>query len=212
MKNSRLVILVALFLVLFGNVAFFRNVTDVYPLSLSNIAFLGSLAVSLLGFIVLLLTLVTFAAPKYTTKPILILVLLLSSFASYFMDSYNVVIDHAMIQNIVQTNIDESTDLFSFKLVLYCLFLGVLPSVFVYKAPIKNGSLRTELTSKLKVIGVALLAMVTMVVMFSSFYTSFLREHKPLRYYTNPLSFMRKSPYKSSAWTPKYRPPTLTGN
>ena len=139
------------------------------------------------SLIALLLTLVT---SKYTTKPVLILILLVSSLASYFMDSYSVVIDHTMIQNIVQTNIDESIDLFSFKLILYFLFLGVLPSIFIYKVTIENGSLKTELVSKLKVIVVALLIMISMVFMFSRFYTSFLREHKPLRYYANPTYYI----------------------
>lgn len=187
MTNSKLVVLVSLFLVLFGNVSFFKKVTDVYVLSMGNIAFLGSLAILLTSLIVLLLTLVT---ANHTTKPILILVLLVSSLASYFMDSYGAVIDYTMIQNIVQTNVGESIDLFSFKLVLYFLFLGVLPSVFVYQITIENGSLKTELVSKSKDIVVTLLIMACMVFLFSSFYASFVRVHKPLRYYTNPTSFI----------------------
>ncbi len=187
MTNSKLVILVALFLVLFGNVSFFRNVTDVYALSLGNIAFLASLAILLTSLTVLLLTLVS---SKYTTKPVLITILLVSSLASYFMDSYSVVLDHTMIQNIVQTDIDESVDLFSFKLILYFLFLGILPSIFIYKISVENGTLKTELLAKLKVIVVALLIMISMIFMFSRFYTSFLREHKPLRYYTNPTYYI----------------------
>lgn len=167
MTNSKLVVLVSLFLVLFGNVSFFKKVTDVYVLSMGNIAFLGSLAILLTSLIVLLLTLIT---TSHTTKPILILVLLVSSLASYFMDSYGAVIDYTMIQNIVQTNIGESIDLFSFKLVLYFLFLGVLPSAFIYQITIQNGSVKTELVSKSKVIVVTLLIMACMVFLFSSFY------------------------------------------
>ena len=187
MTNSKLVILVSTFLVLFGNVSFFKEVTDVYTLSLNNIAFLGSLVVLLACLIALLLTLITF---KFTTKPTLILVLLVSSLTSYFMNSYSVVIDHTMIQNIVRTNIDESVDLFSYKLVIYFLILGVLPSLFIYQVKIENGSLKTELVAKLKVIFVSLLIMATLILMFSRFYSSFFREHKPLRYYTNPLSYI----------------------
>lgn len=192
MTNSKLVVLVALFLVLFGNVSFFTKVTDVYALSLgnlslANIAFLGSLAILLTSLIVLLLTLVT---TKYTTKPILIFTLLVSSIVSYFMDSYGVVIDSTMIQNIVQTNIGESMDLFSLKLVLYFLLLGILPSVLIYQISIENGSLKNELVAKLKVIVATLLMMVLMIFMFSNFYASFIREHKPLRYYSNPTSFI----------------------
>lgn len=187
MANPKLIIQVSIFLVLFGNIAFFKNVTDVYPLSLNNVAFLGSLAILLASLITLLLTLVTF---KYTTKPALILILLLSSLASYFMDSYSVVIDHTMIQNIVQTNVAETMDLFSFKLVLYFLVLGVFPSLFIYKATIKSASLKAELAVKLKIIVVSLLIMAILILVFSRFYSSFFREHKPLRYYINPASYI----------------------
>ncbi len=187
MTNAKLVVFASLFLVLFGNVSFFKNVTDVYPFTLSNFAFLGSLVVVLTCLIVLLLVLFSY---KYTTKPILILLLLASSLTSYFMDSYHVVIDHTMIQNIVQTNIGESRDLFTLKLIWYFLLLGLLPSIFIYKTNVKQVSLKVELLSKLKVAAVSLLIMVALILLFGKFYTSFFREHKTLRYYTNPTYYV----------------------
>lgn len=172
-----------MFLVLFDNIAFFRNVINTYPISLNNIAFLGSLAVVLLSFITLSLTLV---CSKYTTKPILISILLLSSIVSYFMNTYNTVFDTHMLRNILQTNSSESLELFNFKLVLYFLLLGVLPSIFIYKINIIYGSIKTELTSKLKIILISLFVIISIGLSLSKFYTSFLRENKPLRYYTNP--------------------------
>ena len=124
--TARLIVISAVFLVLFNNLAFFRDVIEVYPVSWDNIGFLASLAVVLTGVIALLLV---FVSSKYTIKPILILTLFVSSIASYFMNNYNVVIDHTMIQNIFATNMKEAVELFSFKLVLYVLFLGLLPSL-----------------------------------------------------------------------------------
>ena len=187
MTKSKLVILVALFLGLFGNIAFFKNVTAVYPVSLGNAAFLLSLSVVLVSLIALLLNLVSI---RSATKPILIVILLLSSFASYFMDSFNVVIDASMLQNAVQTNLAESRDLFSLKLIFYVLLLGVLPSVLVYKANLKSTSLKSELASKFKFIFLALLIIALLIIVFSKFYTSFFREHKPLRYYANPIYYL----------------------
>ena len=187
MTNSRLVVGVALFLVIFGNVSFFNNVADAYPPNLNNIVLLGSVAVVLASFITLVLSLITF---KKAAKPVLILILLVSSITSYFMDSYNVVIDATMIQNIAQTNVNESLDLFTFKLVWYFLLLGLLPSIYIYKITIKNASLKIELASKLKVIAVSLLIMVSLILVFGKFYTSLFREHQTLRYYTNPTYYV----------------------
>ena len=136
---SKLIILSSVFLVLFYNISFFNHVVDVYPVTSSNAAFLGSLVIVLTSFIVFLFSLIN---TRYTLKPALIIVLLISACASYFMDSYSIVIDKGMIQNMVQTNIDESMDLFSFTLFLYFIFLGLLPSVYNYYVNIKSSPIK----------------------------------------------------------------------
>ncbi len=183
----RLILLTSLFLLLSGNVSFFRNVIAVYPVSFNNIGFFFSLAVVLTSVMILLFSI--FCA-KYTVKPLLIIILLASSLASYFMNEYSIVIDDSMIQNIFETDIRESLDLFSYKLVLYFLFAGILPSLFVYKVDVEYRSLKTEWLSRLKIIAGTLTLIVLMLLPFSKFYTSFLREHKPLRYYTNPTYYI----------------------
>jgi len=183
MTQTKLIIITALFFTLFSNYSFFNNVLEVYPLGDGNILYILSLSIILFAFMVLLFTLLS---SKYTTKPILILLLLVSSFTAYFMNSYHVVIDTDMIRNTMQTNIDESSDLFSFKLLIYLLLLGILPAYLVYKTPLYYGSFKTELLKKGKVMLFSILIIVIMLFSFSKFYTSFFREHKPLRYYTNP--------------------------
>jgi len=112
--------------------------------------------------------------------------LMVSSFTAYFMNSYHVVIDSSMIQNSMQTDLHESLDLFSVQLLIYVVILGVLPSYFVYKANLEVLTFKQTLISKGKTLLLSLLLMVIIIVGFSKFYTSFFREHKPLRYYTNP--------------------------
>jgi len=183
----RLIVAVSLFLVLFDNVSFFRHVIGVYPISAQNIGFLISLFVGLTALIVLLFSLV---ASRYTTKPVLILTLLTSAIAAHFMDHYGIVIDHGMVKNVFQTNVNEATDLLSLPLVLYFLIIGVLPAIGVYLAPVKYGTLKTALIAKLKVIAICLLILVVAVLTFGRFYTSFIRVHKPLRFYTNPTYYI----------------------
>jgi lipid A ethanolaminephosphotransferase len=102
------------------------------------------------------------------------------------MGIYHVVIDVGMIQNTLQTDLNESMDLFSFKLILYVLFLGILPSIYIYQKPIKYLSPHKELWMKIKIILISLGVMGFFLLSFSQFYASFFREHKPLRYHTNP--------------------------
>ncbi|WP_428023229.1 phosphoethanolamine transferase [Arcobacter sp.] len=187
MKNFSqytLIAFVAIFLTAFYNISFFQNVINTYSFSSIHIVYIISIAFVLFSFILFLFSLF---ASKYTTKPLLILVLIVSSFTAYFMDTYHVIIDTEMIRNTLQTNISESSDLFSFKLVLYALFLGLLPSLVVYKLKIEYRGLKSEIFAKIKTLVISVLVIVIIVFSFSKFYTSFFREHKPLRYHVNPI-------------------------
>lgn len=181
--QTKLILYTSIFFVLFDNLAFFQHVITVYPINAKNIWFLASLTGGLTGFTMLVFTLVS---SRYTTKPILIFFLLISSLASYFMNNYNVVIDHIMIQNLLQTNLAESSDLITARL-LYCfLFLGVLPALLVVWMKIEPTSLKRAIIVKIRDVILCLLIIFGLILLFSKFYTSFFREHKPLRYYTNP--------------------------
>ncbi len=184
----RLILYVSIFLVLFDNVSFFTNVIkDYYPIGVQNILPLLSIVIMLILVIALLLTLVS---SRYTTKPVLILLLLVSSLANYFMNTYQVVIDDSMIQNIVETNVDESMELFDVRLLFYLLLLGILPSYIVYKIPVRYGTWRSEMLYRIRAMVVFIVLILLIFFSFSRFYTSFFREHKPLRFYTNPTYYI----------------------
>jgi lipid A ethanolaminephosphotransferase len=180
--QTQLLVLAALFLVLFDNYTFFVNLVKVYPLA-SNFGFVISTSVVILFFTILLFSLISF---RYTIKPVLIIILLISSLTNYFMNSYSVIIDDSMIRNMMQTNIHESTDLLTLKQVAYFVFLGVLPSLYIYKVKIEKRTFKTELISRIKLIAIALVMIIGSIFIFSKYYTSFAREHKPLRYTVNP--------------------------
>lgn len=179
----KLIFAAALFFTFFDNYAFFKNTIAVYPLTTDNIGFLVSLAIVLTAFTTLLLTILS---SRWTTKTILITMFLISSLTNYFMNSYQVVIDKTMIQNMMQTDLNESMDLLSLKQAFYFIFLGLIPSIFVYRLKIEYTSFKQESLSKAKTILLSLFVIIVLILGFSKHYTSFFREHKPLRFYTNP--------------------------
>jgi len=183
MSNSKIIVTTALFLVLLGNFSFINNVIVVYPVNLENSIFLLSLFILLVCVNVTLFSLVCF---KRTTKPVLIVILLVSSLAAYFMDTYNIVIDDSVIDNIVKTDTNEALDLFSFRQLLYFLLLGVFPSVLIYKAKLVELPIKKAIFSSLILLTSALLVSTVIILSLSNFYASFFREHKPLRLYANP--------------------------
>ena len=148
--QSKLIAVVALGFVVFYNYPLFSHTLQIFPCKkFLDYVRIGSLGIVLWGSIIFLLTLVS---SRYTTKPIIILLLMISSFTTYFMNTYDVVIDDSMIRNALQTDIHESLDLLNQKLSLYILFLGVIPSYLVYKTRILYHNPLKELRAKIKMI------------------------------------------------------------
>ncbi|RWX52151.1 Sulfatase, partial [Candidatus Electrothrix marina] len=184
---TQLVVFSALFFIIFDNSTFFHHILEVYPFSFKNFLFLASLAAGGVLAIGLFLTLASSVCP---TKPVLILFLLVSSVAAYVMDTYDIVIDYIMIQNIVETNWNETSDLLNLRMAGYFLILGLLPSYAVFRVSVQKESFRRAVLRKIRDSLIALIAIFAVVLTFSKFYTSFFREHEPLRWYSNPIYYV----------------------
>jgi lipid A ethanolaminephosphotransferase len=185
----QLIIITSLFMLLADNYMFFHNVLNVYSLK-ENMGFVLSLGIILFAVTTLFFTLFS---SRWTTKPLLITALIISSLTNYFMNTYHIIIDDSMIRNTLQTNLAESMDLLTLKQVLYLLFLGIVPAYVVYRTKINYRDFKHELWAKVKTILLMLLLIGGALFSFSKHYTSFFREHKPLRYTVNPLYWIYSS-------------------
>ena len=65
---------------------------------------------------------------------------ILNALSVYFIHTYGVIIDESMIGNILNTNTEESSSFFSFKLLLYFFLLGVLPCILLWRISIQRES------------------------------------------------------------------------
>lgn len=182
-----LIILISCFVVTTGNFTFFNNVADVYPLS-ENVAFLISLTFILLAVTIIVTTIMNFLMP---VKLAVSTILLISVFAGYFADMYGTVINVDMIRNSLESNTSEANDLLSFSMLIRVFVLGILPVALVYWLPVNKEPLLRDFKLRGKQSSLSLLACLGVIclslVSFSSQYASFFREHKPLRYYINPV-------------------------
>ena len=183
-SQYKLILFTAFLFAIFYNFSFFKNILITYPNEGLNIIYISSTFILLVSFIVFVFTLLS---SKYTTKPLLILTLVVSAFTAYFMDTYHIVIDDSMIRNSLQTNLSESSDLFTPKLIVYVLILAIVPTYFIFKTKIEYKSFKEESFKKLKTLFLSLVIILIILFSFSKFYTSFFREHKPLRYHVNPI-------------------------
>jgi lipid A ethanolaminephosphotransferase len=102
------------------------------------------------------------------------------------MDSYHVIIDDKMIENIIKTDTAESLDLLSIKLLAYLILIGILPAALIMQITVIKKPLKIAMISRLKLIASSLIVAVVTILLFGNFYASFFREHKSLRFHANP--------------------------
>lgn len=181
---TRLLLLAAAFLTATGNLAFFGELTGIYAWNAGNAGFLLSVAVVLGSVLVLLLAVLSAVFP---VRVVVGVFLVLGAVTGYFTDQFGVVIDSGMIRNAVETNAREAADLLNLRFLLRLLLLGIVPAVAVWRLPLHRAGRLREMRYAVQTSLGAVAVMALCVFMFSGHYASFIREHKKVRFYMNPV-------------------------
>ncbi|MDP5096327.1 MAG: phosphoethanolamine transferase domain-containing protein, partial [Flavobacterium sp.] len=127
---------------LFFHIPFFNFVFE----NINYKSFSGVFVIASLVVLMIVLNAFVFFLLLYLSQRIgkflLVLFFLMNAIAVYFVATYGIIVDESMIGNVFNTNYDESSSYFSYKMVLYLLFLGVLPSYFILRSKVERISFK----------------------------------------------------------------------
>ena len=111
--------LLSIWLGLFLNIGFLK-IHQLTPYNgIKSVLFLGATLVILIAAYNLIFQLINW---KWTAKIFAILLIFIGGFSSYFVNTLGVIISPDQIQNMVQTDVSEFTDLISLRFVLWTVF------------------------------------------------------------------------------------------
>jgi lipid A ethanolaminephosphotransferase len=146
--------------------------------------------------------LLTLASFRFVVKPVLILMILVASCVAWFVNEYGIVIDKSMVQNIFETDTREAAELLNWRLVLFVLLTGGLPSLLVARAQVRfPGGVRGLLQRVGISAGALALAALILVMLFKSL-APVVREHRELRFLLTPTNaFQALNGYLSNRWS-----------
>lgn len=181
---NHLTILVALYLVVFANVSFFKLMLAIYPLS-TNLGFLISITSLLFGLMWLVCQLLCY---RPIAKIVLIAMVLIAAICSYFTDGYGTIFDRNMLINSLQTDQAEVMGLMAPSFFVHLLLLGVLPTFVISKIRIKHPTWRRAIVQKTGSLILAVALIGVCLLPFGDQYASFFRQHKIARSYINPIT------------------------
>jgi lipid A ethanolaminephosphotransferase len=183
------------------NLSFWHQLyVTIAPRNAFEWSFIASIVV--VAFCLLILFFGLFSTPRLF-KPVVALLLLLASAASYFINEYGVVLDADMVRNIALTNAGEVFDLITGKLFLYVACLGILPVLALWALPISYRPFWQGVWFNIKVVPVLLLLMALLTFPFVGPAMSLFREHRVLLHVFSPLNGVEAAvAYGRSHWRP----------
>ncbi|HAT1611269.1 TPA: phosphoethanolamine transferase EptA [Raoultella planticola] len=179
MSRTVYLIIFALYVGLLLNLAFYRQVFTLLPVnSLHNWLVFLSMPVVAFSVMNILTTLASFLK---LDRLVISLFILLSASAQYFIWTFGVVIDRAMITNILDTTPAESFALMSVKMVLTLGLSGVLMVAFAWWIKISKAKTAwRSIAIRLLNILVSALLIVVVAALFYKDYASVFRNNKEL--------------------------------
>lgn len=143
---TRFVLILSVLNFVFFHYPFFKFVFE----NVDYGTFSGILLVISLGILVIIANIFAFFLLMYLLRKIgqflLAILFIISALAVYFVNMYSVIIDESMIGNVLNTNYEESSSFFSFKLIFYVILFGILPSIFIFKTKIQYPPLKKFFT------------------------------------------------------------------
>lgn len=143
-------VMVAVYLLLAFNLNFFLKIYEIRGWAGSGNTLLF-ITIFLFVLLVFILFLSLFGYP-WLFKPVAILLIILGSVTCYFMNSYGVMIEKTMLQNVIETDVREGLELLGSGFFVWVGLTGLLPAWMLYVLPVRFGSFASELLKKLVVV------------------------------------------------------------
>lgn len=187
-SSTKLILFMALYFGLVLNFGFWQFIAAHFEISSwAGYAFLLSLPFFLVIPLYIFFSLITL---PYVAKPLLMILVTLSSITNYAMFELGIFIDAEMFRNIVETNTREALDLVNLTSILWFVITGLFPIILLLDMKIIYSPFKTELLKRLKYIFLALLMFLCFVPVSYKEYVSFGRNNREVRKLVNTFNYI----------------------
>ena len=183
MGSESLVLLCSLYFTLFSNVAFWHAAIEQplaqWRLALSLFVVVTALHALLLGFVV----------NRWTAKPLLTVLLLVTAIATHYMSAYGVYLDADMLRNVLHTDSKESSELLSVQL-LVPILLALIPVTLLWRIRLRVRPWKRALGIRVAFLSGVVLVGALGVQLSARDITSMIRNHREVRYLVTPANYV----------------------
>ena len=140
-KLTTMCVVLSVFTVLAYHFPFFSLVLKNTEGGLNGTLIFAGLAVLMLALDFFFYYLILYVG-RFVGKCILAFTFIADAITLYFINSYEVLITDKMMGNVFNTQFSEASGFFSLSAVLYVVFLGVLPCIYIFAQKVEYGSFK----------------------------------------------------------------------
>ena len=188
MRIESLVLLASLFFSLACNGLFWQSSLVGRSLAQANTwLMIGSLFVTIAAIHFILLGL---ALNRWTAKPLLGLLLIVTAFATYYMSTFTVFLDPGMLRNVLRTDVKEAGELFNFGMLPHLLWFSVLPLIVLWRIRLRTDAIPRSLLIRALTLIVALVVGAGALLAGFQQIAPLMRNHKEIRYLITPANYL----------------------
>jgi len=179
-----LVLLAAVFMLAVGNGPYWRAALAGRDWGAGGTwVFAGAMFV---GFTTFYFAFIGVFANRYTVRPLLALLLVVTAAASYYMDRYAIYLDRAMLANVLATNYKEARELVGWGPAIHIFLFGAVPAALLWLPRLKTRPWRRAIAVRIGWIVAALVLCVASLLLVFAEFASLMRNHRELRNLLTP--------------------------
>lgn len=188
LSGTALIVGASLFFALTSNMPFLRAVLAGRNWSEPQTWLFGGAMLALLLALHMLLLGVLLVRPL--TRVLLGLLIVVTAFATYYMQRFGVYLDPTMLRNVVKTDPSEAAELFDWGMLPHLLLFAGLPLLLLSRLRLTRETLRRALATRLLLLaGSAVLLLAALLLVFQDF-SALMRNQKELRYLITPANYL----------------------
>ncbi|HWT71515.1 MAG TPA: phosphoethanolamine--lipid A transferase [Oxalicibacterium sp.] len=127
---------------------------------------------------------------RWTAKPLLAILFLVTAAAAYYMNKYTVFFNTEMVRNVLKTDVKEASELLSLGMLIHILLFAVLPILVLWRIPLRYRPWKRAVMVRIAYIGGALLLATGAIMLVFQDFSSLMRNHKEVRFLITPSNYL----------------------
>jgi lipid A ethanolaminephosphotransferase len=127
---------------------------------------------------------------RHTVKPVLAVLVVVTAFATYFMQTYGTYLDPSMMRSVLRTDVTEVRELLSWALAPHLLLYAALPLLLLWRVRLRPRRWQRTLGLRLATVAGALALLLGALMPVFQPLASMMRNHKEMRYLVTPANYL----------------------